>query len=260
MAPKVAIVFYSMYGHIQKLAEAEKEGLKKAGIEADLYQVAETLPQDVLAKMHAPPKSSIPIIDPATLANYDAFLFGIPTRYGNFPAQWKAFWDATGTQWQTGGYWGKYAGIFVSSATPGGGQESTVIASLSTLTHHGIIYVPLGYAKSFPQLANLTEVRGGSPWGAGTFAAADGSRQPSPLELELATIQGEEFGKAISKGSATTTNGGKVKPETTVADSNGATKHTQQTNQRTDIVQAGGETGAKVKEGPCGLPAKCIIQ
>ncbi|KAA8570492.1 hypothetical protein EYC84_002762 [Monilinia fructicola] len=177
MAPKVAIVFYSLYGHIQQLAEAEKEGLKKAGIEADLFQVPETLPKEVLTKMHAPPKSNIPTIDPATLATYDAFLFGIPTRYGNFPAQWKAFWDATGSQWQTGGYWGKYAGVFVSTGTPGGGQESTVLASLSTLAHHGIIYVPLGYARSFAQLANITEVRGGSPWGAGSFAAADGSRE-----------------------------------------------------------------------------------
>ncbi|KAN0122219.1 benzoquinone reductase [Hyaloscypha variabilis] len=199
MAPKVAIVFYSLYGHIQKLAEAEKEGLKKAGIEADLFQIPETLPQEVLTKMHAPPKSDIPIADAKTLESYDAFLFGIPTRYGNFPAQWKAFWDTTGGQWGTGGYWGKYAGIFVSTASPGGGQESTVIASLSTLTHHGIIYVPLGYAKTFGQLTNLSEVRGGSPWGAGTFAGADGSRQPTALELELATIQGETFGKHVSR-------------------------------------------------------------
>jgi NAD(P)H dehydrogenase (quinone) len=199
MAPKVAIVFYSMYGHIGKLAEAEKAGLKKAGIEADIYQVAETLPQEVLTKMHAPPKSDIPVIDAETLAKYDAFLFGIPTRYGNFPAQWKAFWDTTGGQWGSGAFWGKYAGLFVSTGTQGGGQESTAIAALSTLTHHGIIYVPLGYAKTFPQLTQLTEIRGGSPWGAGTFAAADGSRQPSQLELELATIQGEQFGLAISK-------------------------------------------------------------
>jgi len=199
MAPKVAIVFYSMYGHIQKLAEAEREGLKKAGIEADLYQIPETLPQEVLTKMHAPAKPDIPVIDAKTLESYDAFLFGIPTRYGNFPAQWKAFWDTTSHQWSSGGYWGKYAGLFVSTATPGGGQESTAIAAMSTLTHHGIIYVPLGYKTAFTQLANLSEVRGGSPWGAGTFAAADGSRQPTALELEVATIQGESFGKAISK-------------------------------------------------------------
>ena len=123
--------------------------------------------------MHAPPKASeIPVIDAATLEKYDAFLFGIPTRYGNFPAQWKAFWDTTGGQWASGGYWGKYAGVFVSSGTLGGGQESTVIAAMSTLAHHGIIYVPLGYKTAFPQLANLSEVRGGSPWGAGTFAVS----------------------------------------------------------------------------------------
>jgi NAD(P)H dehydrogenase (quinone) len=122
--------------------------------------------------MHAPPKPELPIITPDKLAEYDAFLFGIPTRYGNMPAQWKTFWDATGHLWQTGGLWGKYAGIFVSTATVGGGQESTVIASMSTLVHHGIIYVPLGYKTTFPIMADLTQVRGGSPWGAGTFAVS----------------------------------------------------------------------------------------
>jgi len=199
MAPKVAIVFYSMYGHIEKLALAEQAGLKKAGIEADLFQIPETLPQEVLTKMYAPKKSDIPLIDAKTLESYDAFLFGIPTRYGNFPAQWKTFWDTTGGQWGSGAYWGKYAGIFVSTGTMGGGQESTVIASLSTLAHHGIIYVPLGYKTAFPLLSNVNEVRGGSPWGAGTFSAADGSRQPSALELELATIHGESFATAIKK-------------------------------------------------------------
>lgn len=199
MAPKVAIVYYSMYGHIKALAEAEKAGLKKAGIEADIFQVPETLPQEVLAKMHAPAKADYPVIDAKTLESYDAFLFGIPTRYGNFPAQWKAFWDTTGGQWGSGAFWGKFAGVFVSTGTQGGGQESTVIASLSTLAHHGIIYVPLGYKHTFPQLTNITEMRVGSPWGAGTFSAADGSRQPSALELELATIQGEQFGLTVSK-------------------------------------------------------------
>lgn len=122
--------------------------------------------------MYAPPKdASIPTITPEILATYDAFLIGIPTRYGNFPAQWKAFWDSTGKQWASGGFWGKYAGVFVSTAGPGGGQESTVLASMSTLAHHGIIFVPLGYAPAFADITNLTEVHGGSPWGAGSFAA-----------------------------------------------------------------------------------------
>ena len=103
--------------------------------------------------------------------------------------------------WSSGGYYGKYAGLFVSSGSPGGGQESTCIAAMSTLAHHGIIYVPLGYAKSFGELTNLTEARGGSPWGAGTFAGGDGSRQPSALELQVATIQGEEFYKTVAKAS-----------------------------------------------------------
>jgi len=199
MAPKIAIVFYSMYGHIQKLAEAEKKGIELAGGSADIFQIAETLPDEVLAKMNAAPKSAYPVTEPDGLKEYDAFLFGSPTRYGNFPAQWKAFWDKTGGIWATGGYWGKYAGLFVSSGTPGGGQESTAIAAMSTLAHHGIIYVPLGYKTAFPILADLSEVRGGSPWGAGTFAGADGSRQPTALELQLAESQGKAFYEAVSK-------------------------------------------------------------
>jgi NAD(P)H dehydrogenase (quinone) len=123
--------------------------------------------------MHAPPKSTtIPEVTPKILEEYDAFLFGIPTRFGNFPAQWKAFWDHTGRQWMSGAYFGKYAGLFVSTSSPGGGQESTAIAAMSTLAHHGIIYVPLGYGQAAPLLTDVSEVRGGSPWGAGTFAVS----------------------------------------------------------------------------------------
>lgn len=148
--------------------------------------------------MHAPAKSDIPVITPDILKTYDAFLFGVPTRYGNFPAQWKAFWDSTGGLWQTGGLWGKFAGLFVSTAGLGGGQESTALAAMSTLAHHGLIYVPLGYAKSFQQLTNLSEVHGGSAWGAGTFAGPDGSRQPTALELEISQIQGKAFYEKVS--------------------------------------------------------------
>jgi NAD(P)H dehydrogenase (quinone) len=135
-------------------------------------RVAETLPDDLLATLHAPPKPDIPIIDGKTLETYDAFLFGVPTRFGNFPVQWKAFWDGTGSQWASGGFWGKYVGLFMSTATPGGGQESTAMSVMSTLAHHGMIYVPLGYKTTFPYLTNLDEVHGGSPWGAGTFAVS----------------------------------------------------------------------------------------
>ncbi|KAK4152526.1 hypothetical protein C8A00DRAFT_44422 [Chaetomidium leptoderma] len=204
MAPKIAIVYYSMYGHIRQLAEAEKAGIEKAGGTADLFQIAETLPQEVLEKMYAPAKpTDVPVLeDPSVLEQYDAFLLGIPTRFGNFPVQWKSFWDKTGKQWSSGGFYGKFAGVFISSAGMGGGQESTAIAAMSTLAHHGIIYVPLGYAKAFGILTDLSEPRGGSPWGAGTLAGADGSRQPSEKEKELATIQGECFYKTVAKSFA----------------------------------------------------------
>jgi NAD(P)H dehydrogenase (quinone) len=149
--------------------------------------------------MHAPPKSEYPTITPDILKGYDAFILGIPTRYGNFPAQWKTFWDQTGGLWQSGDLYGKYGGLFVSSASMGGGQESTAIAAMSTLAHHGIIFVPLGYAKAFGLMTELDEARGGSPWGAGTFAGGDGSRQPSQKELTLAEVQGKSFYETVAK-------------------------------------------------------------
>ncbi|KAF8911436.1 flavoprotein-like protein [Gymnopilus junonius] len=167
MAPKVAIIIYSMYGHVAKLAEAEKAGIEKAGGKAEIYQVAETLSEDILAKI--------------------------------MPAQWKSFWDSTGQLWQSGKLAGKYAGFFVSTAGLGGGQEVTVLSSLSTLAHHGILYVPFGYSTAFALLTGVEEVHGGSPWGAGTVTNPTGSRQPSALELEVATIQGEAFYKTVSK-------------------------------------------------------------
>ena len=149
--------------------------------------------------MHAPPKSDYPVITPAELSAYDAVLFGIPTRYGNFPAQLKTFFDAAGQVWAPGAWYGKFVGLFVSTAGLGGGQESTAVAALSTFVHQGMIFVPLGYAKAFGQLTNLNEVHGGSPWGAGTFASSDGSRQPSALELEIAEIQGKSFYEHVAK-------------------------------------------------------------
>ena len=126
-----------------------------------IYRIPETLSPEVLAALHAPAKPDYPIISPDKLPEFDGFIFGIPTRYGNFPGQWKAFWDATGQLWAQGALFGKYASVFVSTSSPGGGQEATVINSISTLVHHGINFVPLGYGKSFGQLTNLTEVRGG---------------------------------------------------------------------------------------------------
>ena len=150
--------------------------------------------------MHAPPAdTSIPEATPETMTSYDAFLFGVPTRYGNYSAQWKTFIDRLGGLWASGALQGKYFGLFVSTGTPGGGQETTAINALSSWVHQGMIYVPLGYKHTFAILSNLSEVRGGSPWGAGTFSAGDGSRQPTPLELELCETQGKTFYETVKK-------------------------------------------------------------
>ncbi|EAU90770.1 NADH:quinone oxidoreductase [Coprinopsis cinerea okayama7 len=197
--PNIAIIIYTLYGHVAKLAEAEKAGIEEAGGKADIYQVPETLTEDILTLVKAPPKPDYPIATPETLTKYDGFLMGIPTRYGNMPVQFKAFWDATGPLWASGALAGKYAGVFVSTASMGGGQEVTAMNTLSTFAHHGIIYVPFGYYAAFAQMTNLEEVHGGSPWGAGTLAGGDGSRQPSKLELDVAKIQGQQFAKILGR-------------------------------------------------------------
>ncbi|KAF8828068.1 hypothetical protein HHX47_DHR4000829 [Lentinula edodes] len=198
-SPKIAIVIYSMYGHIAKLAESVKSGVEAAGGKVTIFQIPETLPQEVLTKMHAPAKPDYPLIDADKLTEFDAFLFGIPTRYGNFPAQWKVFWDTTGGLWGKGALAGKYVSVFFSTASLGGGQESTAMNAMSTFVHHGMIFVPLGYSVAFPQMTSLSEIRGGSAWGAGTVAGAQGERQPSALELEIANIQGKHFYQTVSK-------------------------------------------------------------
>ena len=149
--------------------------------------------------MRAPAKPDYPIATHETLTTYDTFLFGIPTRFGNFPAQWKAFWDTTGGLWAAGALAGKYAGVFVTVGSQGGGQGETVQSSLSTLAHHGIIYVPLGYKSVFPLLTGMEEVHGGTPWGAGAFTGADDSRKVSALELEIAKIHGKTFAELLSR-------------------------------------------------------------
>ncbi|EME78907.1 uncharacterized protein MYCFIDRAFT_65308 [Pseudocercospora fijiensis CIRAD86] len=201
MAPKIAIVFYSIWGNIQDLALAEAQGIEEAGGTADLYRIPETLPQEILEKMSpAPPHPAVKELpSPTTLETYDGILFGIPTRYGNMPAQWKTWWDATGSQWQNGKYFEKYVGVFVSTGGAGGGQESTALAMMSTFAHHGMIYKPLGSKTTFPQQTNLDEVRGGSSWGAGTFAGHAGVRRPTELELSMARQQGRDFFRHLER-------------------------------------------------------------
>ena len=191
---KIAIITYSTFGHIDTLAQALKEGVKSAGGDADIFRVPETLSEEELAELNAPEKSEeIPIANEDTLLNYDAFLFGVPAMLGTLPAQWSAFWDKTGALWAKGSLYGKVAGFFTSSSYYGGGQESTIKNCLSYMAHHGIIWVPLGYSNCFAELANVEELHGSSPWGAGTLTGSEADRDPSELELRIARIQGKSF-------------------------------------------------------------------
>lgn len=191
MVTKVYVVYYSMYGHVARLAEEILKGANSVeGVEATLWQVAETLPEEVLTKMHAPPKKDVPILDVHNLPEADGFLFGFPTRYGNMAAQFKAFFDATGQLWQAQALAGKPAGFFYSTGTQGGGQETTALCAMPNLVNHGMLFVPIAYTFG-GGMFEMGEVKGGSPYGAGTYANIDGSRQPTKLELEVAFHQGK---------------------------------------------------------------------
>ncbi|RUS20560.1 flavo protein-like protein [Endogone sp. FLAS-F59071] len=194
--PKIYIIIYSLYGHILTLAHSVKKGLESQGVEVKLFQVSETLPDSVLAKMHAPPKADIPVISVDKLSEADGFIFGIPTRFGTMPEQFKTFFDATGQLWSTGALTGKFAGIFTSTASQHGGQETTIMTTITYLVHQGMLYVPLGYANS--NLFDVNIVNGGSPYGAGTITGGDGSRLPSEEELSVARTQGENFAKLVN--------------------------------------------------------------
>ena len=199
MAPKqINIIIYSLYHHIAKMAESVKAGIESTGNNATIYQVKETLPDELVKKLGSPGKLPYKISDLNTLTNCDGVLIGIPTRFGNMPAQLKAYFDSTGSLWANGSLKNKPFGLFVSTGT-GGGNEMTAVNALSTFVHNSMIYVPLGYASVFPQLSNINEVHGGSAWGAGTLAGPDGKREPTPLELEIAKIQGKEFALVTEK-------------------------------------------------------------
>lgn len=200
MTTKVWIIYYSMYGHVAKLAEEILKGANSVeGVEATLYQVPETLPAEVLGKMHAPPKNdAVPLIDVHTLPEADGYLFGFPTRFGTMPAQFKAFMDSTGQLWQKGALVGKPVGLFFSTASQGGGQETTALTTIPNLVNHGMLFVPLAYTFGAAAFT-LDELKGGSAYGAGTYAGGDGSRQPTKLELEVAFHQGKYTAGVIKK-------------------------------------------------------------
>jgi len=193
MATKIQVVFYSMYGHVYKMAEAVAAGAREVpDVEVSLYQVAELAPDDVLVKSGAKQArqafAHIPVINVDQLAEADGIIFGSPTRYGNMCAQMRNFLDQTGALWMKGALERKVAGVFVSTGTQHGGQETTITSFHSTLLHLGMIITGVPYSEQ--RLLSMNEVTGGSPYGAGTLAGGDGARQPSENELAIARTQG----------------------------------------------------------------------
>ncbi|MGI6303029.1 MAG: NAD(P)H:quinone oxidoreductase [Verrucomicrobiota bacterium] len=187
--PKILVLYYSMYGHVETMAAAIAEGARSVeGADVTVKRVPETMPLDVAKKNGAKLDQAAPVATPAELTDYDAIIFGTPTRFGNMAAQMRNFLDQTGGIWAKGGLVGKVGSVFSSTGT-GGGNESTIMSFVNTLIHHGMVYVGLPY--SCPELADVSEVMGGSPWGAATIAGADGSRQPSAKELAQARFQGK---------------------------------------------------------------------
>ena len=202
MPTRVQIIFYSLYGHIYRMAEAVAQGVREVqGAEATLYQVPETLPDDVLEKMGAKAAKQtfahIPIAKVDQLPSADAIIFGVPTRYGNVISQIQAFLDATGQHWLKGALVGKVGSAFVSTATQHGGHEMTIRSLHTELLHHGMVIVGVPYTCA--ELMNMNEITGGSPYGAGTLAGPRGDRQPSQNELTIARFQGRHVTQIAAK-------------------------------------------------------------
>lgn len=188
---KILVLYYSMYGHVETLAHHVAEGARAvAGAEVTLKRVPETIPEEQARQFGAKLDQAAPIATPAELADYDAILFGSPTRFGNMTGQMRTFLDQTGGLWAKAALNGKLASVFTSTGV-GGGQETTVVSFWHTLAHHGMVIVPLGYGDIAGQiLSDLSEVTAGSPYGAATLAGGDGSRQVSEKEATAARYQG----------------------------------------------------------------------
>lgn len=185
---KVLVLYYSSYGHIERMAGAIAEGAREAGADVDVKRVPELVPQEVAEKSGYKLDQPAPIASVDELADYDAIIIGTPTRFGNMAAQMKNFLDQTGGIWFQGKLVGKVGSVFTSTASQHGGQESTILATQIPLLHHGMVVVGLPY--SFQGQTTLSEISGGSPYGATTLAGGDGSRQPSGNELAGARFQG----------------------------------------------------------------------
>jgi NAD(P)H dehydrogenase (quinone) len=199
---KVLVLYYSSYGHVEALANAAAEGAASVdGVEVTVKRVPETLPADVATAQHYKLDQAAPEATVEELPDYDAILFGTPTRFGNMAAQMKTFLDRTGGLWAKGALVGKVGGAFTASATQHGGQESTLLATHIVLLHHGMLIAGLPYA--FAGQMRTDEIVGGSPYGASTVAGGDGKRQPTATDLDGARFQGKhvaEVAAALKKG------------------------------------------------------------
>ena len=194
---KVLIVYHSMYGHIETMAKAVAEGARGvAGVEVTVKRVPETMDVEIFKAAGGKVDQDAAVATPSELADYDAIIVGTPTRFGNMSAQMRNFFDQTGGLWANGALAGKVASVFTSTGT-GGGQEMTITSTWTTLAHHGMIIVPIGYTT--PGLFDISQVGGGTPYGASTFAGGDGSRQPDERELSIARHQGEHVAKIAAK-------------------------------------------------------------
>jgi NAD(P)H dehydrogenase (quinone) len=195
---KVLVLYYSMYGHIETMANAVAEGARSvSGADVTIKRVPETIPPDKAATFGVKLDQQAPIATPTELADYDAIIFGTPTRFGNMAGQMRSFLDQTGSLWMKGALIGKIGSVFASTGTQHGGQETTITSFHSTLLHQGMVIVGCPY--SCAGLTNMDEITGGSPYGATTLAGADGKRQPSQNELEIARFQGKHVAELAAK-------------------------------------------------------------
>lgn len=194
---KILVLYYSMYGHIETMANSVADGARVVqGTEVTVKRVPETMNEEAFRNAGGKADQAAPVASVQELADYDAIIIGTPTRFGNMAGQMRTFLDQTGGLWAKGALAGKIASVFTSTGT-GGGQEMTITSTWTTLAHHGMIIVPIGYTT--PALFDISQVGGGTPYGASTIAGGDGSRQPDERELGIARHQGEYVAKVAVK-------------------------------------------------------------
>lgn len=196
---RILVLYYSTYGHIETMAQSIAEGVMSTGAEAVIKRVPELVPEEAARQNHFKLDQAAEIATPGELGDYDGIIFGTPTRFGNMASQMRNFLDQTGGLWMQGALTGKIGSVFTSTGT-GGGRETTITSFWHTLAHHGMVIAGLPYAS--PDLADVSEVHGASPYGAGTIAGGDGSKQPTEKELAMARFQGAHVATLAAKLSA----------------------------------------------------------